>query len=86
LPRAFETTDDIAAHLREQLLYGLEEDYWATYVDRVLAVTPQQVREVATRHLQPDGAVAVVVADRSAVEAELRAMGSGDVLITEVPT
>ena len=85
LPRAFESTDDIAAHLREQLLYGLTDDYWATYVDRVLAVTPQQVKEVADRHLQPGRAVAVVVADRSAVETKLNALGIGEVIITEVP-
>jgi zinc protease len=86
LPRAFETTDDIAAHLREQFLYGLELDYWATYVDRVLAVTPQQVTEVARRYLHPDRAVAVVVADRDDVEAELHALDIGEVLITEIPT
>jgi zinc protease len=86
LPRAFETTDDIAAHLREQFLYGLELDYWAAYVDRVLAVTPQQVTEVARRYLHPDRAVTVVVADRVDVEEKLHALGIGEVLITEVPT
>ena len=84
LPRAFETTEDIAAHIREQLLHGFPPEYWPRYVDRVLAVTPAEVRDVAARHLHPDRAVAVVVADRTAVEADLRATGLGDVIITDV--
>jgi zinc protease len=84
LPRAFETTEDIAAHVREQLLHGFSDDYWSKYVEEVLAVTPAQVREVAVRHLQPDRATAVVVADRETVEAELQQLGLGEVIIADV--
>jgi zinc protease len=84
LPRAFESTEDIAAHVREQLLHGFPHDYWARYVDRILAVTADEVRDVAARHLQPDRAIGVVVADRQVVESELAAAGIGDVIITDV--
>jgi zinc protease len=84
LPRSFETTDDVAAHLREQLLYGLGDDYWPRYVDRVLAVTSEQVTDVAARHLHPDRAIAVVVADRQSVEADLTAFGVGEVINMDV--
>jgi zinc protease len=84
LPRSFETTEDIAAHVREQILHGFPANYWQTYVERILAVTTGQVAEVAARHLHPDRAVCVVVADRSAVELSLTELGVGEVIITEV--
>jgi predicted Zn-dependent peptidase len=84
LPRAFETTEDIAAHVREQLLHGFANDYWPRYVDRVLAVTPEQVRDVAARHLQPENAVAVVVADAASVKADLAATRIAEVISVDV--
>ena len=54
LPRSFETTEDIAAHVREQLLHDFPADYWTTYFDRILAVTAEQVQDVAARHLHPE--------------------------------
>jgi zinc protease len=84
LPRAFETTEDVAAHVREQLLHSFPTDYWARYVDRVLSVTAEEVRTVAARHLHPDNAVAVVVADRAGVEPGLRSGSFGEVIITDV--
>lgn len=84
LPRAFESTEDVAAHVREQLLHGFAADYWARYVERVLAVTPEEVAAAAARHLQPERAVGVVVADRREVERHLLALDIGDIMVTEV--
>ena len=86
LPRHFECTSDIAAHLREQLLYHLPMDYWATYVDRLLAVTAEDVMSAAARHLQPDSAVITIVADRARVQSALSETNLGEVVLTEVPT
>lgn len=84
LPRSFESTEDIAAHVREQVLHGFPLDYWPRYVEQILAVSPPQVHEVAARHLQPEQAVGVVVADRRAVEDQLRQLRLGEVIITDV--
>lgn len=84
LPRAFESTEDIAAHVREQILHGFAIDYWPSYVDRMLAVTAEQVRQAAARHLQPERAVGVIVANRRAVEARLHELDLGDIIITEI--
>ena len=86
LPRSFESTEDIAAHVREQLLHGFPTDYWPSYVEHILAVRPDQVRDVAARHLHPERATAVVVADREGVQKKLEELQLGDVLITEVET
>jgi zinc protease len=86
MPRSFETTEDIAAHLREQLLYGLPDDYWQTYVDRILAVTADDIMDAAARHLQPDGCVIAVVAEQQAVRNALEQTSLGDVVPTTVMT
>jgi len=84
LPRSFETTEDIAAHLREQLLYGLADDYWQSYVDRIFAVTADDIGGVAARHLQPDACAIVVVADEREVRTALEQTGLGEVVPTRV--
>lgn len=86
LPRSFETTADIAAHLREQVVHGLPDDYWATYVDRILDVTVEDVARVAACYLQPTQCSIVVVADRAQVQSALEEARLGEVRLTEVET
>ncbi|MGQ0813427.1 MAG: M16 family metallopeptidase [Gemmatimonadota bacterium] len=86
LPRSFETTEEIAAHIREQLVYGLEADYWQTYVDRVFDVTPDDIAHAAARHLHPDASTIVVVADKRDVQGGLERSGLGEVVLTKVAT
>lgn len=86
LPRSFETTEDIAAHVRDQLIYGLPADYWQTYVDHVFAVTAGDIMDVAARHLHADACTIVVVADQGDVHVALEQTGLGEVLPTSVAT
>jgi zinc protease len=86
LPRSFETTSDIVSHVRDQLLYGLPADYWQTYVDRVFAVTAADVRDAAARHLQPETATVVIVADRHHVQSALERSRLGEIQLTSVET
>ncbi len=46
---------------------GLPDSYLTEYVKRVLAVTPEQVRAIAQRHLRPDQMTIVVVGDRKTI-------------------
>ncbi len=48
-------------------LHGLGPDYLRTYVQKVTAVTPQQVREVASTYLAPEKMAIVVVGDSEKV-------------------
>jgi zinc protease len=86
LPRSFESAENIAAHVREQIVHGLAPDYWAHYVERVSAVSAQDVAAAATRHLHPDACTIVIVADRKAVTQSLEQTGLGEVLPTNVVT
>lgn len=75
LPRKFETPSQVSRRMITQLLYGLEEDYWERYRERVEAVTRDQVAEVAERYLDPDRMVRVAVSDASEVREDLEELG-----------
>lgn len=77
LPRRFETTSGVASQLAELETYGLSIDFYNDYVDRVMAVTAEDVHRVAREHLRPDRAVVVVVGDVATVEPGLRSLDVG---------
>jgi zinc protease len=81
LPQRFESVSDITARLSELVLYDLPDDYFASYVDRIMAVTAEDVRSAAERHLDPARMVAVVAGDRQAIEGPLGSLGIGPVEI-----
>jgi len=69
------TPEGIVSALRWQELHGLPADDWATFVPRVYAVTPEDLRRVARRYLAPSRAAIVVIGDRKAIEAKLGEVG-----------
>ena len=56
-------------------LNGLPADYLNGYVQRVYAVTPQQIQEMAKKYLQDDKATIVVVGDKKVVTDQLKDFG-----------
>jgi predicted Zn-dependent peptidase len=56
-------------------LHGLPPTYASTYVKQVYAVSPEQVTEVAKKHLPDDRAAIVVVGDRKVIEEQVKAFG-----------
>ena len=65
------------------MLYGLPEDYWATYVAQLLAVDRQEVRAAAQHYLDPQSMTVLVVGDRAAIEERLRGLEIPVRLLTE---
>ncbi len=57
--------------------HGLGDDYLATYVKRVMAVTPQDVQRIAKEYLVPGRMTLVVVGDTKAVKDQLAPWSSG---------
>lgn len=84
LPRSFETTSSIAASLAPMFVYGLPDDYFATFTDRVRAVTVADAQRVAQRYIQPDKFAVVVVGDRKVIEPGIRALNLGPLRIVTV--
>jgi predicted Zn-dependent peptidase len=76
-PRDFETTRDIAGELADMVVYDLPADYFNTYVQKIQAVTPEQVQAAARKYIQPDKFAVVIVGDRNTIEAPVRALNLG---------
>jgi zinc protease len=71
-PRNFETADQIARGAAQLALYDLPDDYFTTFVPKVMALTEQDVIAVAAKHLDPDRLLTVVVGDREKILASLK--------------
>jgi len=85
-PRNFETAEQVARAATQMALHDLPEDYYTTFVPRVLALDEQAVTEAARRHLDPARLLTVIVGDRGRVEASLGALGLGAPLDLGVPS
>ena len=78
-PLRLETVGQVASRIMEQVVFGLEDDYHATYRDRIRAVTPEAAWEAGRRHVRAGEAQVVVVGDASAVVPALEALSVGPV-------
>ncbi|HEY8176865.1 MAG TPA: pitrilysin family protein [Gemmatimonadaceae bacterium] len=75
----WETGLNIINALMEITEFGLPEDYYATYAQRVRAVTPDAVAATVKEVMRPDAQVWVVVGDRAKIEQGVRSLNLGDV-------
>jgi zinc protease len=68
LPGTFETVQQLSGAYGNILEYGLPEDYYNTFTQKALAVTPASANEIAKKYILPDHLVWVIVGDMSKVE------------------
>jgi predicted Zn-dependent peptidase len=83
-PAEFESTGDLAQKLEEQVVHGLPDEYFPSYIRSVVQVTGPGVEKAATQYIQPDKFAVVVVGDRKAIEAGIRALNLGPVEVLSV--
>ena len=83
-PAEFETSTDLSRRLEELVVYGLPDDSFDRYVPNVLAVTADAARKAADIYVQPSRFAVVVVGDRKAIEAPVRALNLGPVRVMSV--
>jgi zinc protease len=79
LPGSFETVQQLSGAYGNILQYGLPEDYYNTFTQRALALTPDTANEIAKKYILPDHLIWVVVGDMSKVEAGIRELNLGEV-------
>jgi zinc protease len=79
LPGTFESVQQLSGAYTTILQYDLPEDYYNTYTQRVLAITPASANEVARKYILPSHLIWVVVGDMSKVEAGIRELNVGEV-------
>jgi predicted Zn-dependent peptidase len=83
LPRSFETQRAAANALAQMYVYDLPPDYYETYGRRVTAVTAEDVKRAADKYIQPEKFALVIVGDRKAIEAGVRALNLGPVTVID---
>ena len=79
----WETADAVADSLAEMVRFGLPDDYWDTYPDKVRGLSDGQISAAAADTLKPDGMVWVVVGDRAKIEPGIRELGFGDIILMD---
>ncbi len=78
-PRNFETADQIARGVAQLALYQLPDDYFTTFVPKILALDEEAVTAVAAKHIDPSRLLTVVVGDRDKILPSLRALDMGEI-------
>lgn len=76
---SFETQGNVASRLLEQMMYSLPENYLATYTDKIRAVSPDDVRRVAHKHIDYNKLVITIVGDAKQIEPDLKWFGPVEV-------
>jgi len=79
LPGNFETAQQLGGAYGTILQYGLPEDYYNTFTEKAMALTPETANEIAKKYILPDHLVWVVVGDMSKVESGIRELNLGEV-------
>ncbi len=78
-PNAVQSVQGLTGRLQNLIIWGLPMDFYTTYRERLAAVTPDDVRRVASSKLTPDNVLVVVAGDLSKIEAPIRARNLGTV-------
>lgn len=82
-PIRYETSEAIAGALATLVRYGLPDDYFDTYRDRIRSVTTADVHRIARAHLHADALQMLVVGDVNSVRAQLDALKFGPTSVVE---
>lgn len=83
-PQDFQSVGQIANQLAELVIYDLPNDYFNNYIQRILAVTKEDVERVAKKYLDPEKVAVIVVGDRAKIEKGVRALNLGPVQVMTV--
>jgi len=74
-PASVQTASDIAGRLVDMELYGLPDDYFDHFRENIAAVTKDDVERVASKYLDPDRALIVVVGHAAEIREPLGTLG-----------
>ena len=77
-PRNFETAEQIARAAAQLALYDLPDDYFTTFVPKVLALSADDVTRIAAAHLDPSKLLTVIVGDREKLTPSIASLDLGD--------
>lgn len=81
-PYTLQTVDGVLYHMENLAVYDLPEDHYAPerYMERLEAVTREEVLRVAREHLHPDRAAVVAVGPAAELARQLEGLGELEVI------
>lgn len=74
-PFTLQRIEGLADRLADLAVFDLPRDYFGSFLDQVAAVTPQDVQEMARRHLDPARLGIVAVGPRELLEGQVEPFG-----------
>lgn len=79
-PLRTETNESVGAQISDIRLYGLGEDWVEKFRERLKAVTPKQVKEVAQKYCYPTTPLVVVLGRAEEIRSQLEGLGPVEVV------
>jgi zinc protease len=83
LPLRFETVTQVALEVANLLQIGVPLDFYGSYASRIERLSGPDLSAIATKYLDPQQSVIVVVGDRRVIEPGLRALNLPLVVVDE---
>lgn len=83
LPGRWETGGAVLDSIEDIVRFRLTDDHWDTYADRVRGLDAAAIRQAAVDIVRPDALVWVVVGDRAKIEASIRELGLGELVLLD---
>jgi zinc protease len=77
-PRNFETAEQVSRAAAQLALFDLPDDYFTTFVPRVLALDEADLTRAAEQYIDPSQLVTVIVGDREKVAPALARLALGE--------
>ncbi len=74
-PYSLQTIGDVTRRLETITVHGLADDYYTRYLERIAAVTREEILEAARRHLDPERIVVVAAGPAEILEPQFAGMG-----------
>jgi zinc protease len=79
LPGRWETMGAVAGSIGEIVRFGLPDDYFTTFPDKVRALSVDDLVQAAQKVVHADQLVWIVVGDRAKIEPGIRELGWGEI-------
>ena len=83
-PDNFESVSQIAGMLAEMITFNLPDNYFNTYVSKVLAVKKEDVERVAREYVLANKMAVIVVGDRAVIEKGIRGLNLGTMQVKSI--
>jgi len=83
LPGLWETMTAVEQSLTEMVRFGLSDDYYKSYPQRVLQLQIEDLNRAARKVIHPESVLWLVVGDRAVIEPRIRELGFGNIFVID---